>query len=139
MYGQARQSRTGVMAELDAPTAERRSQRVDRGTTDPADVLHDGAPVRRRARLGANTDRMASTVIRVKIKPNVRASELQRADTGEWRAQLKSPPVGARANDKLIALVAKHFKCPKTAVSLKRGASGRTQWIRIERISGARG
>jgi uncharacterized protein YggU (UPF0235/DUF167 family) len=31
----------------------------------------------------------------------------------------------------LIALIARHFACPKSAVSIKSGASGRTKLVKI--------
>jgi uncharacterized protein len=71
-------------------------------------------------------------IIEVRVKPNARASALEQADDGSWRAQLKSPPVDGKANAELIALVAERFGCPKSAVSIKSGASGRTKRVRIE-------
>ena len=72
------------------------------------------------------------TVIAVKVKPNSRVSLLTRAEGGAWLAQLKSPPVDGKANEELLALVARHFSCRKSAVSLKSGASARTKLVRIE-------
>jgi hypothetical protein len=73
-----------------------------------------------------------SMLIQVKVKPNSRTSRLEQASDGAWVAQVKSPPVDGKANDELIALVAKHFRCQKSAVSIKRGASSRTKLIEIE-------
>jgi uncharacterized protein len=70
-------------------------------------------------------------LLQVKVKPNARVSELARAADGTWLARLKSPPVDGRANKELVALLAKHFGCPKAAVSIKSGASGRTKLVRI--------
>ena len=69
--------------------------------------------------------------IQVKVKPNARVSTLEEVDDGTWLAQLKSPPVDGKANKELIALIARHFACPKSAVSIKSGASGRTKLVRI--------
>lgn len=69
--------------------------------------------------------------IQVKVKPNARASTLALSEAGSWLAQLKSPPVDGRANDELIALVARHFGCRKTAVTVIGGAAGRIKWLRI--------
>ena len=71
------------------------------------------------------------TTLQVKVKPNARASLLEQAPDGTWRAELKSPPVDGKANAELIGLVARHFRCPKAAVSIKSGASGRTKLVRI--------
>jgi uncharacterized protein (TIGR00251 family) len=73
------------------------------------------------------------TVIQVKVKPNARVSVLEPTEAGGWLARLKSPPVDGRANAELIALVARHFECPKSAVSIKSGSSGRMKLVRIER------
>jgi uncharacterized protein (TIGR00251 family) len=68
----------------------------------------------------------------VKVKPNAKKSALEPpADAGPWRAMLKSPPVDGKANAELIALVAERFGCPKAAVSIRAGASGRLKYIRI--------
>ncbi len=74
----------------------------------------------------------AVTVIQVKVKPNARSSVLEETSPGVWLAQLKSPPVDGKANEELIALVAKRFACRKSAVSIKSGASGRMKLVRIE-------
>ena len=72
------------------------------------------------------------TTIQVKVKPNGRTSSLEGPDRdGVWRAQLKSPPVDGKANEELIALVARHFGCRKSAVTIKSGASGRMKLIQI--------
>jgi len=74
----------------------------------------------------------ASVILRVKVKPNARTSELVQAADGTWLARLKSPPVDGRANEELVALVARQFKCPKGSVSIKAGASGRTKLVEVE-------
>jgi uncharacterized protein len=76
--------------------------------------------------------RFTLKTIQVKVKPNARSSSLEEAEGGLWLAQLKSPPVDGKANEELVALVARHFGCPKSAVSIKSGASGRLKLIRID-------
>lgn len=71
-------------------------------------------------------------VIQVKVKPNSRASLLQQKEDGTWLAQIKSPPVDGKANEELLALVAKHFECRKSDVSIKSGGSGRVKLVQIE-------
>lgn len=56
---------------------------------------------------------------------------LEEKEDGTLLAQIKSPPVDGRANEELIALVAKHFGCRKSAVSIKAGASGRLKLVQI--------
>jgi uncharacterized protein len=73
-----------------------------------------------------------TTTIQVKAKPNARTSTLEEISTGVWQAQLKSPPVDGKANKELIGLVAERFGCPKSAVSIKSGGSGRLKRVCIE-------
>lgn len=75
---------------------------------------------------------MRARVIQIKVKPNSRASLLEQKEDGTWLAQIKSPPVEGKANEELIALVAKHFECRKSDVSIKTGGSGRVKLVRIE-------
>ena len=71
--------------------------------------------------------------ILVRVKPNARTSTLEPPqDAGPWRATLKSPPVDGKANAELIALIAERFRCPKAAVSIRGGASGRIKRVRID-------
>jgi hypothetical protein len=73
----------------------------------------------------------AARFIEVRVRPSAGASRLVQEDSGRWLAQLKSPPVDGKANAELIALVARHFGCPKSAVSIRTGASARIKLVRI--------
>jgi len=70
--------------------------------------------------------------LEIKVKPGARASLLRQDDAGRWSAQLKAPPVDGKANAELVALVAKHFGCAKSAVSIKSGAGARTKLVKVE-------
>lgn len=71
-------------------------------------------------------------VIEVIVKPQARESRLTQGDDGRWLAQLKAAPVEGRANAELIALVARHFGCAKSAVTVKSGAGARRKLLRVD-------
>jgi uncharacterized protein (TIGR00251 family) len=71
-------------------------------------------------------------IIQVRVKPRSGVSSLDEAGDGTWIARVKSPPVDGKANEELLALVARRFQCPRSAVSIRSGGSGRTKLIRIE-------
>jgi len=73
-----------------------------------------------------------SRTIQVKVKPNSRHSELAESADGTWIARVKAPPVDGKANAELVELVAAHFGCRKSAVTIRSGASGRMKLVRIE-------
>ncbi|TAH35505.1 MAG: DUF167 domain-containing protein [Planctomycetota bacterium] len=83
----------------------------------------------------SSAPRGAVRTIQVKVKPNARISALEEPASGAsgslWHAQVKASPVDGKANAELIALVARHFGCPKAAVSIKSGASGRIKLLQI--------
>ncbi len=75
---------------------------------------------------------MPPRIIQIKVKPNSRVSLLQQNEDGTWLAQIKSPPVDGKANEELVALVAKHFECRKSEVFIKSGGSSRLKLVQIE-------
>ena len=72
------------------------------------------------------------TTLKIKVKPYAKTSGLQQQPDQTWLAQLKSPPVDGKANAELLALVAQHFQCPKSAVRIVSGGAGRMKWVRVE-------
>ena len=71
-------------------------------------------------------------IISIKVKPGASASVLAQTPAGEWRAQLKAPPVDDKANAELIALCARHFGCRKSAVTIRSGAASRIKRVAID-------
>jgi uncharacterized protein YggU (UPF0235/DUF167 family) len=69
--------------------------------------------------------------LQVKVKPNARASRLEQLADGSWHAQLRAQPVDGAANAELIALLARHFGVPRSAVTIKAGGAGRSKWVDI--------
>jgi hypothetical protein len=70
-------------------------------------------------------------IIRVKVKPNARATRLERLADGTYAASLEAPPVDGRANAELVTLLAREFDCPKSAIRIKAGAGARLKLVRI--------
>ena len=68
----------------------------------------------------------------VKVKPNARDSLLQAVDARSFLAHVKSPPVDGKASAELVALFARHFGCPKSAVRIRAGAGGRTKLVDVD-------
>lgn len=73
-----------------------------------------------------------ATILRVKVKPGARSSELVEQPDGSWLAQLKSPPVDGKANAELIALVAARFGVRKAQVRIRSGAGARLKLVEID-------
>ncbi|HBR94120.1 DUF167 domain-containing protein [Coraliomargarita sp. SDUM461003] len=76
---------------------------------------------------------MKEETLQIKVKPNAKTSALEAQEDGTWKASIKSPPVDGKANKELIALISKTFKCPKRAISIKVGTTGRMKLVKIKR------
>jgi uncharacterized protein len=73
----------------------------------------------------------APLVIAVRAKPRSSVSSIEQEATGTWLARLRSSPVDGKANAELVALVAKHFGCARSCVSVISGATARLKLVRI--------
>jgi uncharacterized protein (TIGR00251 family) len=68
----------------------------------------------------------------VQVKPNAKQQKLTQIADGTWAIHLKSPPTEGKANKELIALLAKHFKVPKSAITIKTGLTSRLKRVDID-------
>ncbi len=69
--------------------------------------------------------------LQVKVKPGARTSTLEALPDGSYLAHLKAPPVDGKANAELIALVARHFGCARSAVTIRVGAAARLKLVQV--------
>ena len=70
--------------------------------------------------------------LRVKVKPNARVAMLEKMSDGTWLARVKALPVDGKANEELVALIARQFNRRKSQVSVRTGSSGRVKLVNIE-------
>ena len=70
--------------------------------------------------------------IQVKVKPDARQSGFKQSAEGTWLARVRARPVDGKANQELVALIARHFGLRKAQVSIRSGASGRMKLVQIE-------
>ena len=83
---------------------------------------------------------MAETqIIHVKLTPKASRNKLGEWETGEngtrvLRAYVTAVPEDGKANAALIALLAKEWKLPKSAITLLRGATDRNKTLQIEGV-----
>jgi uncharacterized protein (TIGR00251 family) len=96
------------------------------------DAADDEARVASEARGAIPAVSAGARFIEVRVKPNARVSTLRLDEAGAWRAELKAPPVDGKANAELVALVARHFRCSRSAVSIRSGGSSRTKLVKID-------
>jgi len=74
----------------------------------------------------------AVRVLSIKVKPGARRSALTEQPDGQWLAEVAAQPVDGKANDALLALVAKHFGLRRSQVRLKSGAASRHKRVALD-------
>jgi hypothetical protein len=59
--------------------------------------------------------------IKVKVKPNANKNELKEISPGFFEARVSVTPEKGKANQRVIELLAKHYKIPKSKINLISG------------------
>ncbi len=65
------------------------------------------------------------------VKPNSKKGPLVITEGTNLTVYLREKPVDGEANSALIKVLAKHFRVPKTSISILRGAKARQKLIEI--------
>ncbi|MCW5966556.1 MAG: DUF167 domain-containing protein [Bryobacterales bacterium] len=74
--------------------------------------------------------------VAVRVKPGAKADSVEPRPDGSLLIQVKAPPVDGKANEAVVALLAKHFGVKRSGVILKRGASSRNKLFEVAAPSG---
>ena len=117
---------------MDFKTGSPRFRIPSRGRGEPGSFVRKVATARVNSRRSREVTPTAPLLLKIKVKPNARTSSLEQAPDGTWIARVKAPPVDGRANDELVDLVARRFRCRRSAVVIRSGASGRPKILAIE-------
>jgi uncharacterized protein (TIGR00251 family) len=70
--------------------------------------------------------------LRLAVVPNAKRTEVDGMHDGALRVRLAAPPMEGRANDELVAWLAKSLGVQRRAISLAQGASGRRKRVLID-------
>jgi hypothetical protein len=69
--------------------------------------------------------------INVKVKPSSRKNEVKLIDNNKLEIRVTAAPDKGKANKAVVELLAKHFKVPKSAITIVRGEGARDKVIEI--------
>ena len=72
--------------------------------------------------------------MRSEVQPRSKKNEIVGIQGDELRIRIAAPPVDSAANTELIKFIAKTIKCPKSCVSITRGATSRHKVLLIESV-----
>ena len=71
-------------------------------------------------------------MLRLAVVPNAKRTGVDGLHDGALRVRLAAPPIEGRANEALVAWLAKSLGVPRRAVALAHGASGRRKTVLID-------
>ena len=72
-------------------------------------------------------------IINVLVQPRASRDEvLGPDDSGVFRVRVTAPPVEGAANRKVVDLIARRYKVPKSKVTILAGAKGRRKRVLVE-------
>ena len=71
-------------------------------------------------------------MLRLAVVPHARRTEVDGVHDGALRVRLAAPPIEGRANEALVAWLARQLGVPRRCVELAHGASGRRKTVAID-------
>lgn len=72
------------------------------------------------------------TKLTVKVIPNSKKNEIEHSGEGLLKVRIKAPPDKGKANEELIAFLAKTFKVSKSQIRIISGHANRIKTLEIE-------
>lgn len=70
--------------------------------------------------------------IKVKVKPNAKKNEVKKIEEGYYEIRVTVVPEKGKANKKVIELLSKELKVPKSRIKLIRGETSKEKIFEIE-------
>lgn len=71
------------------------------------------------------------TLIRVRVVPNAKQTEIAGREGDAWKIRLSAPPVEGRANEALIRFLAENLDVAPSLVRIVRGHSSKVKTVEI--------
>ncbi|MDP2920319.1 MAG: DUF167 domain-containing protein [Dehalococcoidia bacterium] len=78
------------------------------------------------------TKQSTSVRILVQAHPGAKRNEVVRFEGGVWHIKVAAPPVGGKANKKLIEFLSEVLGISKSRVTLEKGTTSRKKLILVE-------
>lgn len=69
--------------------------------------------------------------IKVKVKPNSRENSIKQIEKDYYEIRVSVPPEKGKANEKVIELISRHLKIPKSHIELISGAASKEKIFTI--------
>ncbi|MCI0438830.1 MAG: DUF167 domain-containing protein [Chloroflexi bacterium] len=78
---------------------------------------------------------MRDNMLQVRVQPKSRRDAVEIAEGGKLKVYVTAAPEDGRANDAVVALLAKRLGVSKSAISIVRGHRSRDKVLRVDGMS----
>ena len=73
--------------------------------------------------------------LRVRVVPGARRSEVVGRLGEAWKVRIAAPPERGRANDELVALLARTLRVPRSSVRVARGHTSGQKLVEVQHLT----
>jgi len=70
--------------------------------------------------------------IRIKAKPNSKKEIIKKIENDYFEVKVSAPPENGKANTRLIELLSKYFKLPKSKIQIIKGGANKNKIIELD-------
>ncbi|MCB0356890.1 MAG: DUF167 domain-containing protein [Bdellovibrionales bacterium] len=71
--------------------------------------------------------------ISVKVKPNAKKEGVEVQADNIFLVRVNAPPIDGKANARVVELLAKHFRLPKSKIELISGHKGKLKIFKVDK------
>ena len=71
-------------------------------------------------------------IVKVKVKPNSKKEGIKQVSEDILEVKVSVPPEKGRANQRVIELLSKFYKVPKSKIKIKKGETSRDKLVQID-------
>ncbi len=71
-------------------------------------------------------------IVKVKVKPNSKKEGIKQISEDILEVKVSVPPEKGRANQRVIELLSKFYKVPKSKIKIKKGETSRDKLVQID-------
>ncbi|WP_457621655.1 DUF167 domain-containing protein [Persephonella sp.] len=70
-------------------------------------------------------------IVKVKVKPNAKKEEIKEIQKDYFEIKVTVPPEKGKANSRVVEILSKYLKIPKSRIKLKKGEKSRDKIFEI--------
>ena len=74
-------------------------------------------------------------ILKVRVQPNASRNQVVGYEEGTLKLRVTAPPIEGKANDRVIALLAKTLRVSKSSLVIVRGHASRSKMVSVDELT----